>query len=75
MWSVREILDAVPLVKEFMPQDAYKDLYRCMHFVDDWKADSDSEWEEYFVDPKVGGVGSKTTHRTKFSIVEDGFNS
>ena len=71
MWSVREILDAVPPVKESMPQDAYKDIYRCMHFVDDWEVDSDSEWDEYFMDPKVGGVGSTATHRTKFSIVKD----
>ena len=75
MWSVREILDAVPCVKELMPQDAYKDLYCCMHFVDDWEADSDSEWEEYFMDPKVGGVGSTAAHQTKFSMVEDGWNS
>ena len=61
MWSVREILDAVPCVKEWLPQDAYKGLYRCMHFVDDWEADSDSEWEKYFIDPKVGGDGS-TAH-------------
>ena len=43
MWSIRKILDTVPFVKESMPQDAYKDLYRCMHFVDDWEADSGSE--------------------------------
>ena len=35
MWSVREILDDVPSMKESMPQDAYKDLYGCTHFVDD----------------------------------------
>ena len=75
MWSVREILDAVPSVKEAMPQDAYKDLYRCMHFVDDWEGDADTEWEEYFMDPKVEHDGSTAAHRTKFSMVEDGWNS
>ena len=35
MWTVREILDVVPSVKESMPQDVFKDLYPCMHFVDD----------------------------------------
>ena len=75
MWSVREILDAVPSVKEAMPQDAYKDLYRCMHFVDDWEADTHSEWEEYFMDPKVEADDGTATHRTKFSIVKDGWNS
>ena len=43
MWLVRKILDSVPSMKESMPQDAYKELYYCMHFVDDWEADSDSE--------------------------------
>ena len=62
MWSDCEILDAVPSVKELMPQNSYKDLYHCMHFVDDWEADSDSEWDEYFIDPKVGDVGSTATH-------------
>ena len=37
MWLLREILDAVPSVKESIPQDVYKELYHCMHFVDDWK--------------------------------------
>ena len=35
-WSVRKLVDTVPFVKESMPQDVYKDLYHCMHFVDDW---------------------------------------
>ena len=75
MWSVREILDAVPCVKESMPQDAYKDLYRCMHYVYDWEGDAESEWEEYFTDQKVGHDDSIATHRTKFSMVEDGWNN
>ena len=62
MWSVREIFDAVPSVKESMPQDAYKDLYRCMHFVDDWEADTDSEQEEYFMDIKVEAAGETANH-------------
>ena len=53
MWLVHEILDAVPSVKESIPQDAYKDLYRSMNFVDDWEVNSDSEWDEYFMDSKV----------------------
>ena len=46
MWSVREVLDAVLSVKEYMPQDVYKNLDHCMHFVDDWEADLDSKWDE-----------------------------
>ena len=43
MWSVRKILDTVPSVKELMPQDTYKDFHCCIHFIDNWEADSDSE--------------------------------
>ena len=46
MFSVCECLDSVPCVKEAITQDAYKDLYCCMHFVDDWEADSNEEWED-----------------------------
>ena len=46
-----------------------------MHFVDDWEADSDIEWDEYFMNPKVEGDGTIATHRTNFSLVEDGWNS
>ena len=31
-WSTRESLDAIGTVMESMPQDAFKDLYRCLHF-------------------------------------------
>ena len=50
MFSVCECLDSVPYIKEAITQDAYKDLYHYMHFVDDWEADSDEEWEELFHD-------------------------
>ena len=52
-FSVCECLDSVPCVKEAITQDAYKDLYRCMHFVNDWEADLDEEWNEFFYDRKV----------------------
>ena len=58
-----------------MPQDTYKDLYHCMHFVDESKADLDSEWDKYFINPKVEGDDTTATHQTKFDLVEDGFNS
>ena len=53
MFSVCQNLDSVPYVKEVITQDAYKDLYRCMHFVDDWEVDSEQEWREFFHDTKV----------------------
>ena len=68
-------MDSIPSAKELMPQDAYKDLYFFMHFIDDWEADSDNEWDEYFMDPKVESVNTTATYWAKFSLVEDGFNS
>ena len=46
-----------------------------MHFMDDWKAGTDNEWEEYILDTKVVLNNSTGTHQAKFDIVEDGFNS
>ena len=46
-----------------------------MHFVDDWEADSDTEWDEFFYDIKVVVDNTTAGHRSKFGIVEDGFNS
>ena len=62
MWSVCKILDSVPSVTESMPQNASKDLYCYMYFVDDWGVNSDSECNEYFMDTKVRGVGTTATH-------------
>ena len=62
MWSVHKIMDSIPSAKELMPQDAYKDLYFFMHFIDDWEADSDNEWDEYFMDPKVESVNTTATY-------------
>ena len=50
MFSVCECLDSVSCVKEAITQDAFKDLYWCTYFVNDWEADSNEEWDEYFVD-------------------------
>ena len=61
IWSICEVLDAVPSVKESIPKDAYKDLYCCMHIGDDWEADLDSKQDEYFSDPKVEGVNTTAT--------------
>ena len=47
----------------------------CMHFVDDWEGDSDTEWDDFFHDTKVEVDDTTAVHRSKFGIVEDGFNS
>ena len=46
-----------------------------MHFVDDWEADFDEEWDEFFHDTKVVVDDTTAAHQLKFGIVEDKFNS
>ena len=46
-----------------------------MHFVDDWEADSDEEWEEFFCDTKVVVDDKTAAHPSKFCIVKDKFNN
>ena len=55
VFSFCKILDSVLCVKEALTQDTYKDLYCCMHFVDDWEADYDEEWQEFFQATKILG--------------------
>ena len=73
MFSVCECLDSVPCVKEAIAQDTYKDLYQYMHSVDDWEANLDEEWEEFFT--KVVVNDTTAAHQSKFGIIEDGFTS
>ena len=40
-----------------MPLRAAQDIYRCLHFVDDWEEDS---WEDY--DNDQFGVAEGTAH-------------
>ena len=53
MFSVCECLDSVPCVKEAITQDAYKDLYWCMHFVDNLEADSEKSGRSSFMIQKL----------------------
>ena len=75
MWSVCEVLDVVPSVKQYMPQDAYKDFYCCIHCVDDLEVDMDKKLDNYISNLQVEGDNTTATHQIKFDIVEDGFNS
>ena len=45
MWDP---LEAISLLKESMPRDAFKDMYCCMHFTDDF----DEEWSDVYFDEK-----------------------
>ena len=44
-WSTQESLDEIGTVKESMPKDAFRDLYRCLHFTDDWDEEESVEWD------------------------------
>ena len=71
MFSVRKCSDSVPCVKEAITQDAYKDSYCWIHFVNDQEVDSDKECVEFFHDTKVVVDDTTATHRSKFGTVED----
>lgn len=77
-WSTRESLDCIGAVKESMPKDAYIDMYRCMHFSDDWDDDWDEDgetsWDDVFDDPKYEPSPDVERHRRKYEHIEDGFN-
>lgn len=49
MFSVWEYLDTIGAVKVAITQDIFKNLYQCIHFLDDWEADNDTEWYEYLL--------------------------
>ncbi len=72
-WSTRESFDAVGAVKDSIPKDAYIDMYRCMHFSDDWELE-DEEWDEIFEDKKYNPSPDCEKHRRKFEFIENGFN-
>ena len=47
-WSTRDSLNAVGAVKDSMPKAAYQDMYRCMHFSDDWEEEDGEEWDDMY---------------------------
>ena len=71
-WSTRDSLDSVPPVMDSMPRGAFEDMYRCLHFADDWEEEN---WEEVHPDPKSEPSPDVANHRRKFATVEDGFNA
>ena len=73
-WSTRESLDAVGSVKDCMPQDAFKDIHRCMHFSDDWELEEDETWEDIYPDAQHEPSSDVAKHRRKFEHIEHGFN-
>jgi hypothetical protein len=49
-WSLRELLDHVGATVECILKDTYIDMYRCMHFSDDWEINKDGSGETYWED-------------------------
>ena len=74
VWSTRDPFSAVGPIKESMPQDAFKDLCRCMHFVDDWE-DDDERWNKVYADRKEDIVEGTARHRRKFGTLEGGYTN
>eukprot|EP00956_Cyclotella_meneghiniana_P043310 scaffold263758_cov139-Cyclotella_meneghiniana.AAC.1 len=76
-WSSRESIDHIAPAAESMPKDAYIDMYRCMHFSDDWEVDENGEeayWEDIHEDPRYEPSPEVERHRRKYEHIEDGYN-
>ncbi len=59
---------------ESMPKNAFKDIYLCLHFNNDW--DNGEEWEDnMYANRKTCSPDSLAHHRRKFAMLEDGFNT
>ena len=73
-WSTRESLDAIGTVKESIPNNAFRDLYLCLHFTDDWYEEEGVEWDDIYLDEKH--TSPELAHlRRIFGDVEDAFNN
>ena len=70
-WSTRCLINAVVLLKECMPHDAFTNMYWCLHFADDF--DNDKEWSDIFFDKKHVSP-EMASHQRKFGEVKDAIN-
>ena len=79
-WDTRDSLNHVSSAAESMPKDAFIDIYRCMHFSDDWEPNENGEdeyWEDIFEssgDERFEPTPDVEKHRRKYEHIEDGFN-
>ncbi len=51
-WSTQDPLEAIGPLKESMPCDAFRDMYCCMHFTDNFDKESLDEWSDVYFDEK-----------------------
>ena len=73
-WSTQESLDAIGTVKESIPKDALRYLYRCLHYTDDWDEEEGVEWYDIYLDEKHTSP-ELARHHCKFGDVEYSFNN
>ena len=73
-WSTQESLNAVGTVKKSMSNNAFLDLYCCLHFTDDWGEEEGVEWDDIYLDVNHTSPELARHHR-KLGDVEDAFNN
>jgi hypothetical protein len=71
-WSTCESLNLIGTCMVCMPKNAFKDIYTCLHFDDNW--DDNDGWDNVYMDQKRCSPDGMVHHRQKFSMFEDGFN-
>ncbi|OEU07069.1 hypothetical protein FRACYDRAFT_252180 [Fragilariopsis cylindrus CCMP1102] len=74
IFSTREIMDAVPSIREAMTKACLEDLTTCLHYSDDWDVECGGDWDDIYDDPKVVGPPGTAKHRLKHGLLEDGYN-
>ena len=73
-WATQESLDAIGMCMESMSKNAFKDIYSCLHFNDEWDNGEEGE-DDTYTDRKTCSPDGTAHHRQKFSMFKDGFNS
>ena len=73
IWSTRSVHKENGPIKESMTKYAFKDICRCMHFVDDWE-EEDEGWDEKYNDAWESIAQGSTNHQIKFGMLKDGYN-
>ena len=69
-WPTRDPLGAIGPLKESMPRDAFRVMYHCMHFTDDFDKESLDEWSDMCFDEKHS-LPTTARHCKKIGEVED----
>ena len=57
MYDLRSCFNHCALAIKFVPRDCLQNLYRLLHFVDDWELDEDKEWDDIYDHPKKRSKG------------------